>query len=198
MFASFFLRKTHARSARRAVISTVLACAMVATHAAAATIQAALKSRSVRTDAPSFSLVDDFGRIKRVSDYRGKVVLLNFWATDCGGCRLEIPWLVDIDNGFRNRNVAVIGVAMDISYDDLKNAEEAWAKVKPFVASNGIAYPILMGESGALKGYDLGALPVSYLIDARGRIAATYVGLIDENNVKVNIETLLAEKTGQH
>ena len=92
------------------------------------------------------------------------------------------------------KRVVVIGVAMDISYDDLKGAKEAWAKVKPFVASQRIEYPILMGEPEAIKPYDIQALPVSYLIDTRGRTAATYVGLVDLENVKANVTALLAEK----
>ena len=66
--------------------------------------------------------------------------------------------------------------------------------MKPFVASHQIRYPILMGENEGMKRYDIQALPVSYLVDTRGRIAATYVGLIDEDNVKANINMLLAER----
>lgn len=171
-------------------------CAMFATCAAAATIQAVLKSPSVRTEAPPFRLADASGRTEQLTDYRGKVLLLNFWATDCGGCRLEIPWLVEIDQTFKKKDFAVVGISMDISYEDLKNATEAWAKVKPFVASHQITYPILMGDNEAVKRYDIQALPVSYLIDTRGRVAATYVGLIDKENVKANINTLLTENSG--
>ena len=172
---------------------TALICSVLATCAAAATVQAALKSPSARTEAPPFRLTDASGRTKQLTDYLGKVALLNFWATDCGGCRLEIPWLVDIDQAFRKKNVAVIGISMEISYEDLKNATEAWAKVKPFVVSHQIAYPILMGDNEAIKRYDTQALPVSYLVDTRGRVAGTYVGLIDKENVKANINMLLAE-----
>lgn len=166
---------------------------MLATCAAAATVQAVLKSPRARTEVAPFHLTDASGRTVQLTDYRGQVVLLNFWATDCGGCRLEIPWLIDLDQAFPKKRVAVIGISMDISYEDLKNATEAWAKVKPFVAAHQITYPILMGDNDVTKHYDIQALPVSYLIDARGRVAATYVGLINKENVKVNINTLLAE-----
>jgi peroxiredoxin len=159
----------------------------------AATVHTVLKPASSRANAPRFSLADALGRTEQLTNYRGKVIVLNFWATDCGGCRLEIPWLVDIDQTFKNKNVVVIGISMDISYEDLKNAGEAWAKVKPFVEAHQIAYPILMGNSKVTRRYDMQALPVTYLIDSRGRIAATYAGLIDEQNVKANINTLLAE-----
>jgi peroxiredoxin len=178
------------------VLFAALSCAAFAGCAEAATIRAVLKSPGARTEAPAFRLADASGKTEQLADYRGKVVLLNFWATDCGGCRLEIPWLVDIDQAFKNRSVAVIGISMDISYEDLKNSAEAWEKVKPFAASHRIAYPILMGENEALKRYDIQALPVSYLIDTHSRVAATYAGLIDKDDVKANINALLTEDTG--
>lgn len=184
------------RNTRFKVLLSVVICAVFATGAEAATVQALLKSPNVRTEAPPFRLTDIFGRTEQLTGYRGKVVLLNFWATDCGGCRLEIPWLVDIEQAFQTKNVAVIGISMDISYEDLKNASEAWAKVTPFVTSHEINYPILMAEKEGIKGYDIQALPVSYLIDTHGRIAATYVGLIDRENVKANVHTLLREDSG--
>ena len=133
------------RNPRLKILLLALSCAVFATCAMAATAQAALKRPGARMQAPSFRLMDGLGRTEQLTDYRGKVVLLNFWATDCGGCRLEIPWLVDIDKTFQNKSVAVIGISMDISYEDLKNATEAWAKVKPFVALHKITYPILYG-----------------------------------------------------
>lgn len=181
------------RDTRFKILLAALSCAVFATCATAAIIHAVLKSPSARTEAPPFRLADASGRIQQLADYRGKVVLLNFWATDCGGCRLEIPWLVDINQAFQKKNVAVIGISMDIPYDDLKDAKEAWAKVTPFVASKKITYPILMGENESIKRYNVQALPVTYLIDTRGRVAAMYVGLIDEENVRANIKALLAE-----
>lgn len=169
-------------------------CSVFMTCASAATVQAALKNSSSRTEAPPFSLADASGKTEKLSDYRGKVVLLNFWATDCGGCRLEIPWLGDIDQIFKKKRVAVIGISMDISYEGLKNAAEAWAKVKPFVSAHQIRYPVLMEDSGVAKRYAIQALPVTYLIDPRGRIASTYIGLIDKENVKINIDALLTER----
>src|SRR5689334_19512669 len=156
-----------------------LICVVFVMCTPAATVRVALKTPGSRTAAPSFSLADASGRTHQLADYRGKVILLNFWATDCGGCRLEIPWLVDIHQNFKNERVSLIGISMDISYEDLKNAAEAWARVKPFVEARQITYPILMGDGEVTKRYDIQALPLTYLIDSRGKIAATYVGLID-------------------
>jgi peroxiredoxin len=170
-----------------------LLCALSAGYAAAAPIKATLKDPKTRTKALPFRLVNASGETEQLADYRGKVVLLNFWATDCGGCRLEIPWLVDVDRAFSNRNVAVLGISMDISYEGLKTATEAWARVKPFMAEHQITYRILMGDNKTNTRYDIQALPVTYLIDARGRVAATYVGLIDTESIKSNIHALLTE-----
>lgn len=167
---------------------------MLSMCASAATIQATLAAPNSRREAPPYRLVDTSGKTESLADYRGKVVLLNFWASECGGCRLEIPWLVELHDTFKTKNVAVIGISMDISYEDLKSAAEAWSKVKPFVAAHQITYSILMGDDEVTKRYDITALPATYLIDLRGRIAATYVGLIDKQNVQANINTLLAEQ----
>lgn len=162
--------------------------------AAAATIQAALKTPASRPEAPPFSLPDASGRTRTLAEYRGRVVLLNFWATECGGCRLEIPWIVDLQHTFQAKNVAVVGVSADVSYESLKNAAEAWVKVKPFLKTHQITYPILMGDDEVMKRYDIQALPVTFLIDSRGGIAATYVGLLDKQNAAANIDALLSER----
>jgi peroxiredoxin len=187
---AYVMRNTRSKT----VFFAALVCPLFAMCVPAATVQMELKPPPARAEAPSFSLADASGRTEQLADYRGKVVLLNFWATDCGGCRLEIPWLLDIDHNFENKRVSVIGISMDIPYEDLKNAAEAWAKVKPFVEARHITYPILMGDGEVTKRYDIQALPATYLIDSRGRIAAMYVGLIDKRNVKENINTLLAEQ----
>lgn len=175
----------------RNLLRAALGCAVFVTCAQAGHVL--VKPPSSRTEAPPFRLADASGGTEQLADYRGRVVVLNFWATDCGGCRLEIPWLQDIKQVYKNQKVALIGVSMDISYEDLKNAVEAWSKVKPFAKAHQITYPILMGDGDVTKRYDLQALPVTYLIDPRGRIAAVYLGLIDQQNLEANIKTLLAE-----
>lgn len=145
-----------------------------------------------RTLAPALSLLNAQGKQVRLSDYRGKVVLLDFWATDCGGCRIEIPEYVQIQAAYKNRGLAVVGVSMDVVYENLKNAKEAWNRVNPFVEQQKINYPILMGDDQTMKSFGFNALPATYLIDRNGRIAASYVGvLINRDNVEKNIGLLL-------
>ena len=83
---------------------------------------------------------------------------------------------------------------MDTSYQGSKSADEAWSKVKPFVTDHKLNYPVVMGDATLINSYKLGAVPETYLIDKRGRIAAIYSGVIDKSDVDSNINRLLAEE----
>jgi peroxiredoxin len=162
--------------------------------AESATIRAALQPSDARKPAPMFRLLDAAGRAIRLSDYRGKIVLLNFWATDCGGCRLEIPSFLELDQSYKGKGLVVVGVSMDISYESLRDAQEGWSRVNPFVQAHRVNYRILMGDDEVTKLYGIEALPLTHLIDASGRIAATYVGIVDKNDIEANIKVLLKER----
>jgi peroxiredoxin len=158
-------------------------------------VHAALTPAANRKPAPAFQLVTQDGTKMQISDYRGKVVLLNFWATDCGGCVLEIPSFIELQREYKDKGFAAVGVSMDISYESLKDAAEAWGRVRPFMAKHGVNYTILMGDDAVSKAYALDTFPATYLIDKSGRIAASYVGiLVDKENVAKNIRSLLAEQ----
>src|ERR1700677_1006366 len=158
-------------------------------------VHAALISPANRKSAPAFQLVTERDTKMQISDYRGKVVLLNFWATDCGGCVLEIPSFIELEKAYKDKGFTAVGVSMDISYEGLKDANEAWGRVRPFIAKHGVNYTILMGDDAVSKAYALDTFPATYLIDKSGRIAASYVGiLVDKENVAKNIRSLLAEQ----
>ncbi|MFZ0303430.1 MAG: TlpA disulfide reductase family protein [Terracidiphilus sp.] len=157
-------------------------------------IHAGLIPSANRKAAPAFQLLNESGTKVRLSDYRGKVVLLDFWATDCGGCVLEIPSYIALEKTYKDKGFAAVGVSVDISYESLKDANEAWGRVRPFMAKHGVNYPIAMGDDAVSKAYTLNTFPATYLIDKSGRIAVSYVGvLIDKNNVEANIKKLLTE-----
>ncbi len=161
-------------------------------------IHAPITPPANRKPAPAFALATEDGKKIQVSDYRGKVLLLNFWATDCGGCVLEIPSFIEIEKAYRDKGFTAVGVSMDISYEGLKNADEAWSRVKPFVAKHGVNYPIAMGDDAISKAYALNSFPATYLIDKSGKIAVAYVGVvIDKDNVARNIKSLLSEPVMQ-
>jgi thiol-disulfide isomerase/thioredoxin len=157
------------------------------------TIRAELQPLTARKPAPGFHL-DDVNR-KRVTnaDFHGKVVLLDFWATECGGCRQEIPSFISLQKAYGGKGLRAVGISMDIAYEDLKSAAEAWARVNPFVHENGVNYAILMGDDAVTKAYDIRAMPATYLIDKSGRIAATYIGVVNSDDVEANIKKLLRE-----
>jgi peroxiredoxin len=158
-------------------------------------IHAQLTPSANRKPAPAFQLLAEDGTKMKISDYRGKVVLLNFWATDCGGCVIEIPSIIEIQEANKDRGFTTVGVSMDISYESLKDANEAWGRVRPFIAKHGVNYPIAMGDDAVSRAYTLNALPATYLIDKSGKIAVAYVGvLINRDNVATNINRLLSER----
>jgi cytochrome c biogenesis protein CcmG/thiol:disulfide interchange protein DsbE len=136
-----------------------------------------------RKPAPGFSLKDADGRAVNLADYRGKVVLLNFWATWCGPCKIEIPWFMEFEQRYKDRGFAVLGVAMD---------DDGWEVVKPYVAKNKINYRILMGNDDVAAKYGgVDSLPTTYIIDQNGRIVSTHVGLVSKSEYEDDIAKLL-------
>jgi peroxiredoxin len=156
-------------------------------------VHATLVPIATRVAAPDFSLVDATGKSVGLSTYKGSVVLLNFWATACGGCVLEIPYFVAMQSELKGEGFTAVGISMDTSYEKLKSADEAWGSVRPFVAQHKMNYPILMGDSSLLTTYKVTALPVTYLVDKSGRTAAVYVGVVSKEDVEANLKTLLSE-----
>ena len=136
-----------------------------------------------RKMAPEFELKDADGKTVRLSDYKGKVVLLDFWATWCGPCKIEIPWFIDFERKYKDQGFAVIGVSMD---------DEGWPVVEPFVAELAINYRILQGSDATAQLYGgVDALPTTFLIDRDGKIAATHVGLAGKDDFEDGIKKLV-------
>jgi peroxiredoxin len=144
-----------------------------------------LTSPSGRKPAPDFTLNDSNGTAVHLSTLKGKVVLLDFWATWCHGCKQEIPWYVDFQSKYKESGLAAVGVAMD---------DDGWKSIKPFLAENKINYPIVVGDwKGMTKMFGFDALPVTLLIDRQGRIAEFHQGMVDKNAFEKEIQLLLAE-----
>jgi peroxiredoxin len=156
---------------------------------------AGVRDAKDRSPAPAFRLADPSGMSVRLSDFRGKPVVLNLWATDCGGCRKELPTFVELSRTYQPKGLTVIGVSMDIMYEDLKTADEGWARVRPFIAAHGMRYQIVLDDGSVEKGFNVTSLPSTYVVDRAGGIAASYVGVaVDPANLEANIKAVLAER----
>jgi peroxiredoxin len=141
-----------------------------------------LTPQEQRKAAPDFTLADATGQPLTLSAYKGKVVLLDFWATWCGGCKVEIPWYVEFDRKYRDKGLAVIGVSMD---------DKGMMIVKPFLAQKKIDYPVVIGNDGLAKQYNLTSMPMTRLIDRDGKVAVSHTGIVDKDNFESHIRTLL-------
>ena len=151
-------RSPHAVNRAAALIAVLLLACIAPAIFGQQNVHAVLIASADRKPAPSFHLEGETGKKTQISDYRGKVVLLNFWATDCGGCILEIPSFIDLQGRYQDKGFTAVGISVDISYEQLKNAGEAWGKVRPFVQSHKINYPILMGDQSISQTYQLTAI----------------------------------------
>jgi cytochrome c biogenesis protein CcmG/thiol:disulfide interchange protein DsbE len=132
--------------------------------------------------APEFSLPELTGQTLDLSAYRGKVVLLDFWATWCDPCRDEIPRFVELQDKYRDRGLQIIGISMD----------DGPAPVRDFYQRFHMNYPVAMGNAkiGELYGGVLG-LPIAFLIDRDGRIEAKHIGATDISVLERELKALL-------
>ena len=145
---------------------------------------AGLKPAKDRKPAPSFTLTDSLGKEVKLSDFKGKVVLLNFWATWCGPCKVEIPWFIEFQQSYKDRGLVVLGVSFD---------DDGWKSVKPYIEEKKINYRIAIGDELTAQKYGgVESLPTTFMLDQDGRIASTHIGLVSKSDYKSEIETLLA------
>ena len=133
--------------------------------------------------APDFKLPALDGGTINFSGYRGKAVLLNFWATWCGPCKIEMPWFVELQKKYQSKGFQVIGVAEDA--DDPSG-------VAQFAKRLGVNYPIAIGSDAVSDLYGgVEALPSSFYIDRNGRIVRQVSGLISFSEMERNISKAL-------
>jgi peroxiredoxin len=143
---------------------------------------AVIAGAETRPAAPDFQSRDAKGKTLRLTKYRGKVVLLDFWATWCGGCKVEIPWFSEFAARYKRDGLAVIGVAMD---------DDGWKSVKPFLRERKVKYPVVVGDEGIARTYGVDQMPMTLLIDRDGKIAFTHTGLVDKEEFEREMRSLL-------
>ncbi len=147
-------------------------------------VWAADGSPPLKTKAPEWKLQDLNGNRVSSEDFKGKVVILDFWATWCGPCRAEIPGLGELQSKYQNKGLAVIGISLDQGGADV---------VKDFVAKTGMNYRVLMGDEKVQQDFGgMDAIPMTFVIDRQGNIVKEHLGLTEEGEFEAEIKPLLA------
>jgi cytochrome c biogenesis protein CcmG/thiol:disulfide interchange protein DsbE len=140
---------------------------------------------SSRTTAPDFSLATVAGSNLNLADYKGKVVVLDFWATWCAPCRKAIPDLIELKNEYPEDQFEIIGISLDSDTKEM---------VPSFVEQFKINYPIVYGDMEIARRYgDIQSIPTSFVVDKEGRIFSSYVGYMDKSIYKKDIDKLIEE-----
>jgi thiol-disulfide isomerase/thioredoxin len=145
--------------------------------------------------APDFTLDDLTGNKVSLDSYKGKALLINFWATWCGPCKIETPWLVELRNQYAAQGFEVLGISTE--GDDLQSGDkEGWAKQKvaiaKFVKEEKMPYPVLINGDSLSKPYGgLDAMPTSFYVDRAGNVVAVQLGITSKDDMEANIRKSL-------
>jgi peroxiredoxin len=136
--------------------------------------------------APEFSLRTVEGKKLSLSDYRGKAVLINFWATWCAPCKIEMPWLVALRTQYAPQGFEILGVSED-------DADTPRSKLAKFGQEQGLNYPLLVGDDAVSRKYGgVEFLPTSYFVGRDGKVVAETAGLVSKAEVEASIKKALA------
>ena len=171
-------------SSKRLIIYGTVALALLGLYIAGRRTAQKPKATASGNLAPDFTITDIEGKKLALSDYRGKVVLLDFWATWCTPCREEIPHFVEMQQKYGPKGFQVVGISMD---DDAK-------PVKAFYQEYKMNYPVAVGDDKLAESFGgvLG-LPVNFIIDSDGRIVRKFVGATEVSTFDKEVEALLAQ-----
>ena len=169
---------------RRARPSTPPAASSAGVEPAASQQTDEVASPLIGKRAPNFALRDLAGRKVRLADYRGQAVLINFWATWCTPCQVEMPWFIDLQRKYAPQGFTILGIDNDYPED--------LPKVPSFAKKMGLNYPVLYGDEPTFAAYDCCEyLPTSYYVDREGTVRRATVGLSDHEMLETSIRDLL-------
>jgi peroxiredoxin len=133
--------------------------------------------------APDFELSTLEGEVIRLSDYLGKIVIVDFWATWCAPCRMAIPELVELQNDYGS-DLVIIGISLDQPYTR--------QNLKPFIESYGINYPIVLGTMEVVEAYgNIRGIPTSFVLNQEGEIVNKFTGYVPKSHYTTDIDQLL-------
>ncbi len=136
--------------------------------------------------APDFALKTLEGKTVKLSDYKGKIIIIDFWATWCPPCRKGIPDLIELQKTY-SKDLVVVGISLD--------QERTLKDLKPFIENYGINYPVVLGNEKVVKDYGgINAIPTSFIVDQKGFIIDSHVGLVPKTVYEDKIKMLLGKK----
>ena len=157
--------------------NVVVACVIILALAAACT-----RDKGASSEAPDFTLQDVSGRSVKLSAQKGKVVLIEFWATWCPPCRESIPWLNKLQKEYADKGLVILAVSVD---------EGSWDDVKKFVVDHKITYPVLKGTEDVTEKYMVRLIPSLYVVDKQGITRKQHMGGGNEEELEQAIKALL-------
>lgn len=133
--------------------------------------------------APNFSLKTGDGKTYELFQNKGKVIVVNFWATWCGPCRQEIPDFIEVYKRYKDQGVEIVGVSLD---------KGGWEKVNPFVKQNKINYPVVLGDAAVASTFGkVQFIPTTFIIDPSGNIVDEHTGIMTKAMLESKIKQYL-------
>jgi cytochrome c biogenesis protein CcmG/thiol:disulfide interchange protein DsbE len=145
--------------------------------------------------APAFALEDLSGKKVSLNSYKGKAVLINFWATWCAPCKIETPWLIELRNQYTAQGFEVLGISTegdDLQKDDKAGLEKQKSAIAKFVQEMKVSYPVLINGDSLSKSYGgLDEMPTSFFVDRKGTVVAVQMGLTSKAEIEANIRKAL-------
>jgi peroxiredoxin len=142
------------------------------------------QSHAQRLDpAPNFKLKTNEGKTVELAKLKGKLVIVNFWATWCPPCRREIPGFLDVYKQYKSKGLEIVGVALD---------QDGWSVVNPFVQKANMTYPVVVGDVNIANAYGgIESIPTTFIVDKKGNIIQRHVGYMSKDSFENLVKSLL-------